>query len=418
MADFANIPAPQQYAPKENLGLTLLGGLGQVAAAYTGANAAQSNKEFQTAFGQAYAKGDYNAMQQLAVNHPEQWQQVQQGLGVIQQNNRDQLGAASSDISLAAASGNPQAVYNVAQQHAQTLQGLGISPDDLATAYQQNPQQVRQYADMLGSHALGPEQYFTNQNKMLERIQQGAYQQGQLQLGQQRTQIQQQQANTQAQQVAQQAAYQQSQAQQGWQRLNQEAEFNKAKVMDMQLNRQIQQGKNAADIAKQQQANLQTKQGLVDAFDQTSNQISGMLSTLGQVQNIPPETFNATFGISGKINRNIPGSAEGDAWNQIQQMQAQARQMGVISMKGTGPVSDAEGKAAADAFLALDPTTSPAAARRAINNWNTVLQRQAAYQQKRQPQIDIYRNQLQQNQQQQSQQLQGSSNTVDWNSLN
>lgn len=416
---FAEVPQPMQYAPKENLGVTLANAVGSIYSGYKQGAAAQDATEFQTAFGQAYAKGDYNAMQQLASAHPQQWQTVQQGMTAIQDNNRQALGAASSDLSLAAATGDPQAVMSVAQRHSQVLQGLGIQPDALATAFQQNPQQVRQYADMLGSHALGPEKYFTMQNQTLTRLQNGQYQQGQLQLGAQRAQTQQQQADQQGQ-------YQQGQLQQGAQRLNLDAEMNRIKTNDLQLQRQMQKGKMDQDYQSKQQASLQAKQQLVDAYESGSNTLANMQTTLQNVQQIPPETFNAMWGVSGAINRRIPGSPEAAAWNNIEQMQGQARLMGVIGMKGTGPVSDSEGQAAARAYLALTPDTPAKAARQAINNWNAVLQRQAKYQQERAPQIELYKQQIGQNQQQQAAQYQpgaaapaggGSAAPVSWGSM-
>lgn len=417
MAGFADVPAPMNYdTPRENLGIQLVQGAGQVLGAYKQGEAYQDQQKFQTAFGQAYAARDYNAMQQLAAQHPQQWQQVQQGMTAIQQDSRQALGAASSDIALAAASGNPQAVANVAQRHSGVLQQLGVTPDALATAYHQNPQQVQQYADMLGSHALGPEQYFTLQNKTLERIQNGQYQQGRLTLGQQ--QLQQQTSN------------QNAQLQQGQQRLSLDAEMNRIKTADLQLQRQLQKGKMDQDWQSKQQASLTAKQQVVDAFDSGQNSLANMLNTLQTVQQVPPEVFDGMWGISGTINRNIPGSPEQAAWNNIEQMQGQARLMGVIGMKGTGPVSDSEGQAAARAYLAITPKTPAKAARSAINNWNKVLQRQAAFQESRKPQIDVYRQQIQQNTERQAAGLQNApgapaatyggnaGGAVDWNTLN
>lgn len=387
---FADVPAPMQYAPKENLGVALANTVGTIYGSYKQGEANQDAQEFQKAFGQAYAQGDYNAMTQLAAAHPQQWQTVQQGLTAIQENNRNALGQASSDLSLAAATGNPQAVLNVAQRHAPTLQGLGIAPEDIATAYQQNPQQVRQYADILGTHALGPEQYFTLQNQTLNRAQQGQYQQGQLQLGAQRLQLQQQQQQQQAQ-------YQQGQLQQGQQKINLEAGFNQAKIYDMQAQRALQSNKNQADVQAAQQKALAAKQSVVDQYDTTNNTLANMQSTLQQMQQIPTETFNNMFGLTGTVNNAVPWSSEAkDGWSLIQAMQGQARQMGVIAMKGAGPVSDAEGQAAAQAFLSLKPGVSAKAARTAINNWNSVLQRQAQYQAKHLPQVNQYRQQIQQ----------------------
>lgn len=415
---FAEVPQPMQYAPRENLGVTLANAVGTAFQGYQAGKANESNQAFQTAFGQAYAKGDYNAMQQLAAQYPQQWQTVQQGMTVINQNNRQALGNAASDLSLAAASGDPQAVASVAAAHAPVLQGIGVNPDQIVAAYQQNPQQVRQYADMVGMHALEPKDYFTLQNQQLTRLQQGQYQQGQLQLGAQRTQIQQQQAD-------QQAAYQQGQLQQGQQRINLESSFNQAKMFDMQEQRALQRNKSQADIQSAQTKSLQAKQGLIDAYDSVNNNLATMQNTLDQVKAIPPDTFNGLWGLQGKVNRNLPGSDSASAWAAIQGMQSQARLQGIVGLKGTGPVSDAEGQAAAKAFLNINENTDARTARTAIDNWQAVLKRQATYQQSRSPQIELYRQQVNNATQQQQQQLNGAQgyagapagSTVDWSSL-
>ncbi|STT86328.1 Uncharacterised protein [Klebsiella pneumoniae] len=100
------------------------------------------------------------------------------------------------------------------------------------------------------------------------------------------------------------------------------------------------------------------------------------------------------FGFGGTVNSRIPGTESADAWSKIEQMQGQARLMGVIGMKGSGPVSDSEGQAAARAFLAINQNMSPKAARAAIDNWQKVLQRQTAYLQKQQPMVDTYQRKI------------------------
>ncbi len=391
---FADVPAPIQYAPRENLGLQLVQSAAGVAQAYQQGKAAASANEFQTAFGQAYAKGDLEGMKQLAAAHPAQWQQVQQGMTAINNDNRQALGAAANDLSLAALSGNPQAIANVAQRHASTLQGLGITPEQLA---QTPPEQIRQYADMVGMHALEPDKYFDLQNKTAQQIQQGRYQQGQLQNQQQGLQIRQQEAN-------QQGMYQQQQIQNQQQRLNLDASYNQAKILDMKATQANNSNKTAAEVAKAQQASLQAKQTLVDGYDQASGVLNNSLNTLQQVQQIPPETFDAMWGVSGMINRNIPGSPEQVAWAQLQSMQSQARLSGMALLKGTGSVSNAEGEAAQKAFLSITPNTPAKAARKAIDNWRDVLQRQGKALQGKQKQIELYRSQINADTERQAQQ--------------
>lgn len=373
-------PVPQ-YVTQPNLGQTLIGGLSNLAGAYT----QSKQQQFQRDFGQAYASGDREALKQLAASNPEQIQAIQQGMGLIDAEKNKQIGNAASDLQLAAITG-PQAVQVAAQKHAGALQQLGITPEAAVQAYQQNPQQFSQYADLIGMHALGPEQYYTLQANQQKLQQTGQIAQANLGLKQQ--------------QLQQQAQYQDAQTQQGWERLGLDRQKSIIDAQDKRFNQQLQSGKLSAYLQKNQTANLQKKQDLVNAYETQANTVSGMLSTVNQVKQIDPETFNGIWGASGMVNRNIPGSGSADAWAQIEQMQAQARLMGVVGMKGTGPVSDAEGQAAATAFLAVKPNMSPEAARKAINNWQNVLQRQVKYLDNQRPTIDRYRSDIAGNNQQ------------------
>ena len=378
-APSAAVAPVQQYAQQPTNGQAAVQGLAGIAQLATGIQQADKQKQFQQAFGQAYASGDRDALKQLAASNPEQLQAIQQGMGLIDAEKNKQIGNAATDLQLAAITG-PQAVQAAAQKHSGALQQLGLTPDAAVQAYQQNPQQFTQYADLIGMHALGPEQYYNlraNQQKL-----------------QQTGQIAQANLGLKQQQLQQQGDYQNAQTQQGWQRLSIEQQKNAVDAEDKRLNRQIQAGKATADQQKTLQANTQKKQDLVNAYDTQANTVSGMLTTVNQVKQIDPDTFNGIWGAKGVINRNLPGSGSADAWSQIEQMQAQARLMGVVGMKGTGPVSDAEGQAAASAFLAVKPNMSPDAARRAINNWQTVLNRQVRYLENQRPSIDKYRSDI------------------------
>lgn len=375
----ANFNAPVIAPSQENLGVSLAGATSGVLGNLAQYNQQQKATEFQQAFGQAYASGDREALKQLAASNPEQLQAIQQGMGLIDAEQNKMLGNAASDLQLAAITG-PQAVQVAAQKHAGALQQLGLTPEAAVQAYQQNPQQFSQYADLIGMHALGPEQYYNLQANQQKLQQTGQIAQANLGLKQQ--------------QLQQQAQYQSAQTQQGWERLGLDRQKSIIDAQDKRFNQQLQSGKLSADLQKNQTANLQKKQDLVNAYETQANTVSGMLSTVNQVKQIDPETFNGIWGASGMVNRNIPGSGSADAWAQIEQMQAQARLMGVVGMKGTGPVSDAEGQAAAAAFLAVKPNMSPEAARKAINNWQSVLQRQVKYLDNQRPTIDRYRSDI------------------------
>lgn len=323
------------------------------------------------------AYGNPEAMNDLAAKYPEQIQNIAQGIGYQDANHQAALGAAAGDLRVAMQTGNPQSVMDAATKHASTLQSVGSSPDEVASLYQQNPQQLGSLVDAVGLTSLGPQAYFSYQQGNAKLQQNGAIAGANLQLGQQRLQHQIQQDNTQNGFDAQKIDIQRGDQAIKQQTANQSGQQQNSNM----LNQQFQQ--------------VQKKQEFVGGYDQQVNNVSGMLGTLNQVKQIDPSTFNGIWGASGYVNRNLPGSDYVDAWSQIEQMQAQARQFGVIGMKGTGPVSDAEGQAAAQAFLSLTPNVSSGRAREIINNWQKVLQRQTNYLGSQRSLVDKYRSDIQ-----------------------
>lgn len=372
----SRVPRPV-YFDNDNPGLTVLQGLTGVAQIRAQEQQAQSLQDYQQRMGAAYASNDINAMRQIAAQHPEQIQQIQQNLGFVDANKNQAIGNAALDLQLAAQQG-PEAVQAALSKNADALGYIGTSPDAVYASYQQNPQQLGQYADLIAMHALGPEQYLSMRQNDAKLQQTG--------------QLARQNLGYKYDALNQQAKYQNAQIEQGHQRLTQGQQRLGIDAQKMAFDQQGKQDQLTAD-----------RQAAVSSYDEQSGNIANMLSTVNQVlgkdpanpdANIKPEVFDRIFGFGGKTNSLIPGSESADAWAKIQQMQAQARQMGVIGMKGTGPVSDAEGQAAAQAFLAINQNMSPGAARAATNNWNRVLQRQANYLRAQKPTIDRYRQQL------------------------
>lgn len=160
---------PQQ--PKQNIGLTLLQGAGGVATAKQQYDLAQKAKAqedqlklFQSKFGAAYASGDRDALKALAKDYPAQFETIQKGMGLIDQDHKTQVGNAAMDLKIAASQG-PQAVAAVAQQYGDTLKQLGIDPNQAVAQYQQDPNKFSQFTDLIGMHAVGPEKYYDIQDK-------------------------------------------------------------------------------------------------------------------------------------------------------------------------------------------------------------------------------------------------------------
>lgn len=334
-------------------------------------NSNQFKQDWQSAY------GNPDAMNALAAKYPEQMQNIAQGIGYQNAEHQAALGAAAGDLRIAMQTGNPQSVVDAANKHASTLQSVGSSPGEIASLYQQNPQQLGGLVDAVGMTSLGPQAYFGYQQGNAKLQQSGAIAGANLQLGQMRLQHQIQQENTQNAFDAQKIDIQ---------RGDQEIKKQMANQSGQQQN---------SNMQNQQFQQVQKKQDFVGGYEQQVNSTAGMLSTLNQVKQINPSTFNGIFGSRGYVNRNIPGSDSADAWSNIEQMQAQARQMGVIGMRGTGPVSDEEGQAAAQAFLSLTPNVSASRARDVIDNWQKVLQRQTNYLGSQRSLVDKYRSDIQ-----------------------
>ncbi|HGW4305867.1 TPA: phage DNA ejection protein [Klebsiella pneumoniae] len=365
-------------AGENNLGVQLAGAAGSIFNSYKQGEQVQRQKAFQQDYANAYASGDRDAMRGLVTKYPEQFEAVRNGMGFVDEDQRNTVGSLAASARLASQS--PEAMGQWLQKNAGDLTRVGVNPSDVAQMYQQNPAGFGQFVDHLGIASLGPDKYFDLQANHAKLQQQAQYQQGQLIQGQQRLQ--------------QQAAYQQGQLAQGQQQLNLTAWKNQADNANKQLELSLKAGENSAKSQATQQAAVQKMQDYVGAHQSNVNSVSSMYDTVNQVKAISPEVFDRVFGFGGTVNSRIPGTESADAWSKIEQMQGQARLMGVIGMKGSGPVSDSEGQAAARAFLAINQNMSPKAARAAIDNWQKVLQRQTAYLQKQQPMVDTYQRKI------------------------
>ncbi len=169
----ANQNAPGQpslssydFSQRPNVGVQLAQGLGSVGQAISQGEAAKRLSEFQQAFGQAYAAGDRDALRQLAATNPDQIQAIRQGMGFVDADRNQAMGDMSARLNIAAAQG-PDAVMRELATHQDTLQQIGVSPEQAWQTYQQSPQGFTQLTDLIGMHAVGPEKYFDIQDKIV-----------------------------------------------------------------------------------------------------------------------------------------------------------------------------------------------------------------------------------------------------------
>jgi hypothetical protein len=363
---------------ENNPGLQLANATGSIFNSWKQGQQAQRQKEFQQAYGSAYSSGDRSAMRSLAQQYPEQFEAVRNGMQYVDEDQRNSVGSLAASARIAAQS--PESMGRWLQSNAGELTRVGVNPAQVAQIYQQNPSGFGEFVDHLGIASLGPDKYFDLQANNAKLQQAGNIAQANFNLGQQRLQ--------------QQAQYQQGQLDQGQQQLNLTSQKNQADIANKRLELSLKAGENSAKSIATQQASVQKMQDYVGAHQSNANSVASMYDTVNQVKSIPPEVFDRVFGFGGTVNSRIPGTESADAWAKIEQMQGQARLMGVIGMKGTGPVSDSEGQAAARAFLAINQNMSPKAARSAVDNWQRVLQRQTSYLQKQQPVVDTYQQKI------------------------
>lgn len=171
----ANQNAPGQpslssydFSQRPNVGVQLAQGLGAVGQAIQQNEDAQRLSDFQKAFGQAYAAGDRDALRQLAATNPDQIETIRQGMGFVDADRNQAMGDMSARLNIAAAQG-PEAVMRELATHQNTLQQIGVSPEQAWQTYQQSPEGFTQLTDLIGMHAVGPEKYFDIQDKMVGR---------------------------------------------------------------------------------------------------------------------------------------------------------------------------------------------------------------------------------------------------------
>lgn len=153
------------WSGRNNIGLQGLQGLAGNLQVYKQAQEAERQKEFQQAYGTAYASGDRTAMRNLAAQYPDQIEAVRNGMKFVDEDQRNTVGNLAAGARLAAAS--PEAMGAWLQNNASDLQRVGFDPTEVAQTYQQNPQGFGEFADHLGMAALGPEQYFAAQDKIV-----------------------------------------------------------------------------------------------------------------------------------------------------------------------------------------------------------------------------------------------------------
>lgn len=156
-----------QRSGQNNLGLQALQGLGSVYQAYQQQQANEQQQAFQNDYASAMQSGDRQQIRDLMTKYPGQMEKIQSGMKWADDDQRSTVGNLAASARLASSS--PETMGNWLKSNAADLQRVGLSPQDIAQTYQQNPQQFGEFADHLGMAALGPAEYFAAQDKIAGR---------------------------------------------------------------------------------------------------------------------------------------------------------------------------------------------------------------------------------------------------------
>ncbi|EFH9205098.1 acyltransferase [Escherichia coli] len=152
---------------RNNVGLQALQGISSVMDMYKQMDQQKRQQEFQQAYADAYTSGDRDAMRKLASQYPEQFDAVRNGMKFVDEDQRSTVGTLAASARLAASS--PEAMMSWLQNNSSELTRAGVDPLDVAKMYQRNPQGFTEFVDHLGMAALGPEQYFQAQDRIVGR---------------------------------------------------------------------------------------------------------------------------------------------------------------------------------------------------------------------------------------------------------
>lgn len=154
-------------AGENNLGVQLAGAASSIGNSWSQAEQAQRQKVFQRDYANAYASGDRGVMRGLVAKYPEQFEAVRNGMGFVDEDQRNTVGSLAASVRLASQS--PEAMERWLQTNAGEMARVGVNPSDVAQMYQQNPAGFGEFADHLGMAALGLDKYYDVQDKLQGR---------------------------------------------------------------------------------------------------------------------------------------------------------------------------------------------------------------------------------------------------------
>lgn len=356
----------RERSGQNNLGLQALLGLGNVAKIYQANQSQDRQKQFQQAYGNAYASGDRTAMRNLAAQFPEQLEALRNGMQFVDDDQRNTVGNLAAGARLAASS--PESMGSWLQNNAADLQRVGLDPQDVAQTYQQNPQAFGEFADHLGMAAIGPDKYFDVQDKIV---------------GQRQNQ----------QKIDETARSNRASEAVQWANNNiaqQNVNLRRMELDDKKYDRQIARETNdlkLAELQDKRQKNLddieQAKRDKAESYYSSMDTMSRTIDTANKVLKSPGFTGYFGTNFNPLSSRYLPGTDAADTSALVDTLKSQGFMSGIQQMRGMGALSNAEGQKVVDAIGNLSPSQSEKSAKAAIQTIiNTTQMAQKRMQQK------------------------------------
>lgn len=356
----------RERSGQNNLGLQAMLGLGNVAEIYQANQSQDRQKQFQQAYGNAYASGDRTAMRNLAAQFPEQLEAVRNGMQFVDDDQRNTVGNLAAGARLAASS--PESMGAWLQNNAADLQRVGLDPQDVAQTYQQNPQAFGEFADHLGMAAIGPDKYFDVQDKIV---------------GQRQNQ----------QKIDETARSNRASEAVQWANNNiaqQNVNLRRMELDDKKYDRQIAREANdlkLAELQDKRQKNLddieQAKRDKAESYYSSMDTMSRTIDTANKVLKSPGFTGYFGTNFNPLSSRYLPGTDAADTSALVDTLKSQGFMSGIQQMRGMGALSNAEGQKVVDAIGNLSPSQSEKSAKAAIQTIiNTTQMAQKRMQQK------------------------------------
>lgn len=320
----------------------------------------QRDNQRRDAFYTAIQSATPDQLPDLRRQFPEFAQNIQQEIGIQGAEHASFVNGALNNLSVAAASNDPNQVASAIQQGAPALASLGVSPQQAMQLYQSDPQQFNSLLNATRLATMPIDKQFEtqqNQQKINETIRSN-------QAGES-LQARGQDITLRGQNIsAQNAAL--------------SREIQRAELQDKVLDRQIARESNQIklDELKQKQVDVRQKAEVARADRQAAAQgavdtFSTALDSLGEIEQSPG--LAKAVGVRSAFPT-VPGSDAANFEARLDTFKAQTFLPMVASLKGMGALSDAEGKKLSDAVGALSPKMSEPAFRSSIGKIRTQLE--------------------------------------------